>query len=981
MEDSFVKASDSGSSANTPLIGSILGNTDVEKALLEVAPDKGDAAAQGKAGGIQKALPVWDEVEHLGLIPTAAAIPGPVGMCLSESARRGLSDVVSRLQEKGLCFERRRMLRIPLAMDKYVPATTEEVVDAFSQGKPNARIAYSRSQAVAPSTQHYLPEEHVPVKSLGEMRGLDGVYGLGAEALPADERALMEAVNDLTALHWDFGTNHEACTYDRKLFKPFAIWQALHEGKQIYIARQGDRDCIELDRDGLLAMAMLETGRDHGVKNPGTIQGIIALRNSGAQTGYGRKGAELELYKTLCRHHPARLGMATEATISLCPEDISDPPAVLKRLKKLDDLREQYLAAPLHRTINHQDYNLVYDFCMEPSMRFSPHVRAAALRDLFPAASNRHGYVEMSFLFDLARRLEASATDELDLKRLVASYMADLYRKGATNPGEINERPPVSRPANIQPQPGHERLLGIYRQFLEAAQSEGAASDGLDLVRIPAGKDTEEQRIQLFNDLAKASMEKNRKKTADAYRALLAHRRQAQSLTEAGQAMMKIMKYLGTCDKQDCAIDVFAELQQMNDRGAGSDDEMLIAFGKTLALSGSVDDALKAARQALPNDTGPEAQRSITIDDDTVNIGGVILKKHGAEETSPRDEAEPEDSPVVSSQWEPSAAVPAITIPELEKISRQCLDAALATKINYRNDFVPLYQYLLKPKQRFTPQVRGEALRDLIPLMTNPNGYLEVRTLLTTMERIEKRPANDVELTWLVRNYISMINERHGPYGTDADGPNGPHVSTPPEMFEDLVRQQGGGVFAVLLMTTTRAEVRKWKADKLVENGDLSVAHTSKEHVREARAALLKQLEDSTGSCQAGADALTMLSIPAGRETEMDRVNLLTDIIGADRKDLAARHYRAILIYRRPDQDLIEAGRSYLELLKSLSAISQQDRIVEVFSALQQAPERGLETFRQKISKGSTVDEALDAAKAPKTDTIIVGGAVLKMDR
>ncbi|GEM_PF-3249122 len=967
-DDIFVPSSDRGVSgkAVTREMVSIAEKPGAEKALPAAAP--------------ATSVSLWTELENLGVLHSAAAVPGPLSLPLGESARTALLGIVTHLQRKGVSFECARSLRIPFVMDKYVPAEAGEVVDAFSKGGAKTGIAYSREPGPALPNREWVPEKNVPVNTLDELRGLDGIYGEGLEALPAKERGWMEAVNDLQGLNWQFGTGYgsESNPFARSLFQPYEVLRALREERQLFIGRPGDRQCILIDRNDLLAMAMLETGHDHGVSNPDVVRNIMALRDGGAGTGHNAKGLELELFRSLSRGHSVRMAYGTGATLSMSPTDASDPQAVLARLKQLDDLYVQYLEAPLHRTINSQDYNQAYDFCMETGTRFSPHVRAAALRDLFPAATNRHGYVDMPFLFKLTRCFENNATDELDLKRRVGEYMADFGKKSSTYPGESYDLPLDSEPGEAQQSPGHIRLLEIYRRFLDAARSEGAASDGLDLVRMPTGNESEEQRVQLFIDIAEASTDNNRKNAADAYRALLIHRQPDQSLLEAGGILLKLMKYLGPSDKQDRALEVFAGMQQ----GSSTVDEaMLNAFGRALVTNGSVDDALKAALRV--HASGESGAQMIDTYEDVVVIGGIPLKIHDDSEPDREREAPLSHHSEAGVIEEPSVPQKDTEFPPMsrEELDRQFLDGAFAGVINHRSDFEPIYSQLLKPHPRFSSQVRAAVMKDLIPIFTTSSGYLEVRDLIALSNRVEKRPVNDDQLAWLARNYIATVNERHGPYGTDADGPKGTHVSTPKEMFEDLVKQQGGGEFAVLLMTSTRAEVRKWLAAKLVDSGDLSVAHSEKENAREARAALLKRLEDATGSSATGADTLNLISIPVGRETENERISLLLDIAGADRPDLATRHYRAILMNRRPEQGLVETGRRYLDLLKSLAACKQQERSVEVFAALQAAPEEAVTSFRKRLSEGGTLDDALQFVKAPPGDTIMVGGAVLKADR
>jgi hypothetical protein len=855
----------------------------------------------------------WPELERAGLVGATAPIPGNIGQSLSTLARQGLLDAIARLEANGVSFERKRPLRIPLVMEKFVPASAEEVVDALARSR--SRIAFSRKPSImAPPYQTTLAENHTPLRNLDDLRGLDGAYGAGPASLPAGERAAMEAAADLTTAGWAIGSGFIPAAYQRDIFQPFQTWQRLHAGIPVHAAKTSDRACVQANGDELLILDRLATGHDRGTPHRETVDALIALRQQGVRTG--PPAAELATWRTLAAGQTTRLGRSTSANVPVEAHDLADPDAIAARIRRLDDLCADYLDERISRTINAaRDLDPLYDHLDRPGTKYGPETRAAALRDLYPAASNRHGYLETKFLIDLEKRLEDSAADELELKWRIQDSLRPLAH--ARYPGEVMK---VPDPSPGPPQTAdRKRLTEKYRALLKATRSEVAASDGLDLVRMPVGDETEDERTRLFLDLAAARADGRH--AADDYRAVMQHRRPNQSLLEAGRIYGEVARAVSASREPGRCADIFAALQDIARQRALPDPAA--AFADALAVSGTVDDALAALRKG-------DARPAITTDGGDLVIGGVRLRPRGE---------------IAATEPTPEAPVEPTRRPATRDEIKSLLSPQVSGAINgNRAELEPLYDFCLAPG-RFSAQTRAETLIALMPLSFNPHHYLDVPGLLAEAERLLTRPQDEIELKWLTRGFMARATERKGPYGTDHASDYGGRVTTPPQMLSDIAAEQGvSGEGLLAFISSTRTEVRMWDARRFARDAALIRAHSPAEATREDRDALLRRMEDLTGDYAAGADAFGLAQIPIGTETEAERVALL-ESLGKS----AAEDYRAILMLRKPRQDVREAAAAYRRIRA-------------------QAPSR-LEAIKQFAARQG----------APASDTTIVHGIPLEL--
>lgn len=164
--------------------------------------------------------------------------------------------------------------------------------------------------------------------------------------------------------------------------------------------------------------------------------------------------------------------------------------------------------------------------------------------------------------------------------------------------------------------------------------------------------------------------------------------------------------------------------------------------------------------------------------------------------------------------------------------------------------------------------------------------------------------------------------------------------------------------------------------------------------------ALLVRLVETTRSLSTALEALDLVRIAVGQESEETRLKLFLDLAAAAPRPVSAhstRHYRECLVQRLPTETLVETGQRLLSVLHLLTLTGQHDRAVEVFAFVQQGLREGrfgtlsaddvMRGLSEKVLLTRSIDDALTALAAPQashlphdgqvqngTDAVIIGG-------
>ena len=133
--------------------------------------------AEDPAGGQLRLL--WKEATQLGLLPTSAAVPGPLGAILSEAAQADLHNLIGRLQEKGVTFATSWNDRSALEPSQ----TVEKILTAQREHGEGFRLRVSQKDQVDDGSLSSMMGssrlmESVPVEDLRDLKILEATTGV-----------------------------------------------------------------------------------------------------------------------------------------------------------------------------------------------------------------------------------------------------------------------------------------------------------------------------------------------------------------------------------------------------------------------------------------------------------------------------------------------------------------------------------------------------------------------------------------------------------------------------------------------------------------------------------------------------------------------------------------------------------------------------------------------------------------------------------
>lgn len=381
--------------ASEPQDRLISGACDRVEQPVEMMSRSGEIAATPSSAATNP----WPSLQRLGLVGAAYATKGPLGHALDSAIRQGLLDSVTRLGQNGVTFELERTWRIPLVMSKYVALDAPQVV-ARLEDHGCEKLAFTHGSEV-----------HVSLADLDEMRGVDGVYGLGGDALGPDDRAACAAVADLVSAGYEVTPG----TWSRNIGgTPFQNWKMVQRFPLDIVTRGKLRERAA-DVDDLLTLGYLKSGIDRGVKNLQAAQWLRGFEQEGiAVMGMG---TTLDLVK----HLSSRCATAEVVRVRRGSSDLSlpldratlgNPTAAVAQLDEAERLWRKYVE-PLagKKSILWIEVN---DFLNQPCQRFSKDVRGKTLEWVM-RAEQTVSPVETSRYIDTAARLEALSKDAAEL--------------------------------------------------------------------------------------------------------------------------------------------------------------------------------------------------------------------------------------------------------------------------------------------------------------------------------------------------------------------------------------------------------------------------------------------------------------------------------------------------------------------------------------------------------------------------------------
>jgi hypothetical protein len=552
------------------------------------------------------------------LLGAQAPIPGSLGAALTHSARQGLSAALERLEQAGVRFEQRRV-RLPLVARGAVPLSAAQALEYIKGQGPDI----CRLQAI-------LPGAPVPfaVKELGDLRTLDGVYGAGLSVVPPDQAGILGALAGLRQNGFKICSGHyydQDSNRDAPLVEHF---RDLSRSWNLTIEKRGHYHQVR-SPEQLMALDYFEgSGNDRGLKSSVLAGRLREVARRGMKFYVaGREITPYDLYYFGCSGHTLQVDRGAGLFPSVSDEDLADPARLEDRLEEAERVYQRILQPAFAGQVDEKRAGAEAMAVLFPEDPFPLEQRAAVYAELIKAAcasGNRDPFKDVAQVYTALRQSSSSAY-ELACKALM---VCEPFRQGGARRALASlEQVAGSLRSGAFGAGAQAELQELFFRLLKASSSASAALEGIDLVRIPAGSESLQERVKLFCDIAARESESTLAQTAVHYRGVLVHRAPDETLASAGGRFLRLLQGMTVGRHQDRVVEIFASIQEGLRAGrypAHRADEMVEAFLAALAVSGDVERARQALMGSSEAPTG-----KIEDTEEAIVIGGVAIPRKG----------------------------------------------------------------------------------------------------------------------------------------------------------------------------------------------------------------------------------------------------------------------------------------------------------------------------------------------------------------
>ena len=599
--------------------------------LDSAAISGGFVAAPGSAPVAANASNPWPELERLGLVSATTTVSGPIGQALTASARQGLCDALHRLEANGVTFERQRGVRLPGLMDKYIRLSADELADALENEPAEFKTQFNVNVDKA---------EHVHLQNLTDLRLLDGWAGLGSSALPT-RASVIDAAHDAEKGGWTFSARNYAGAYDSNepaVDSAFAALMALvHRGEASMRQGNGSADWAPLttDSDVIGASYFDGNGPDRGLSDGALAAAIREAASKGftlSTSEYIRNpSAARDVYTALAQGKSVKIGHDTQWGIDVTAAEMKNLSLADARMKQATDIYERFAKPTLSGTDRTSDAPFFVDFVLNDKHSHAPDLKGMVLSECLTAERRGNDWNALSNANEDMGHLLDMSGDPARVLAFTAQFSAAL---------QVNRRDEVWNAMThardeMKARAGSDTALAqveaLLVRLLEKTRSFPAALEGVDLVRIPMGSETEEDRVRLFLDIAGREPEGGGgAHAADDYRAVMVHRLPTETLLEAGQRMLALFDTLALSKQQGRAAEAFCAIQEGTREGrfgSRSADETVQKLAEAMVTSRSLDDAM--ASLGSHGGAVPAGPSTVETGDDYVVIGGIRVPRSG----------------------------------------------------------------------------------------------------------------------------------------------------------------------------------------------------------------------------------------------------------------------------------------------------------------------------------------------------------------
>ncbi|MEW6278987.1 MAG: hypothetical protein AB1758_10215 [Candidatus Eremiobacterota bacterium] len=559
----------------------------------------------------------WAKFESAGVMVAGGAVSGPIGAAIGEAGRQELQQAVERLQSAGVKLEYRRRLPIWKIRPRFKELTAEQAVNEIAAKKPDG---LDRLEITVPG------QTRRPLESLSDLHFADGLHAAGRSVLSKEDQAALRALDGLESKGFTVQDNRYYYDDDRRPVDDLQVLRWLHRGDRVDLKRKDESALSAYGRDGLLALEYFQgSGQDHGLKDSAKAARIRQAAEAGIQFYSDRRESSpfqtyVETPQTL------QVGMGKGCLLNVKASELEDVDALKGRLAEYDQTFREILAGPYEKmgwTGNQTFPSAVLDTADKFGLRVSAAVFGELVRSAAKAGDDRYDAYDR--IKGLYADLCASSRTPFELARkasLVASTYATAGQKAAR---EILGQTREAVETRTSDKERRIELEELFFTLLNATGSVGCATEGLDLVRIRVGNESQDERVKVFRDIAARQSERTLDQTAACYRAVLVERAPGEGVAEAGARFVRILDALAVGRNQDRAIELFSTVQQGIRDGAWDGrraDQLVDQFARNLVLTEDVDKALNSLFASEGASQGAVAERG-----DVVIIGGVRVPR------------------------------------------------------------------------------------------------------------------------------------------------------------------------------------------------------------------------------------------------------------------------------------------------------------------------------------------------------------------
>lgn len=562
----------------------------------------------------------WPELAQAGVLVAGSTVGGPIGTVISETARKDLLQAFRRLEQSGVKFEYRRRFVLPFGLrPRHQELTADKACEHVLNQKPDK---LDRLQITMPGT------DRRKLTALRDLQFADAV--LGHEVLSGEDKTRLETLRALEANDYKptSGSYYYYDDDDRRPGDTLEHLRGLAAGQDIYFTAPGN-DRVAANAETLSALDYFcGSEQDRGLKNPGLAEDLKQANQKGFEFYSDRNKIDARsVYLQDAKNVWVREG--TGVLLPVNRDELGNLPGLSQRLAEYDGVYREVLSGAYAEVGWEREVVYFPQIVAQGGEKFPLRVAAAVYAELLRGSKkgDNDSYRVNERVGGLAKKLFAECATPFELARKTALVSATYAHQGYEQANRVlsqTQEVIAARAAN-NPQ-RQEQLEDLFFSLLSASGSIAAASEGMDLVRISVGNESQDDRTRLFTDIARRLPAGSTDQTSFCYRTILAERVGSESLATTGERFCRLLEGMAVGRHQDQAAEVFTYFQQDMREGKSDPrqtDQRVTQFLQNLVLHDDVEKALKASFG------GPTSQGSVAQQEDAVVIGGVRVPRRG----------------------------------------------------------------------------------------------------------------------------------------------------------------------------------------------------------------------------------------------------------------------------------------------------------------------------------------------------------------